>query len=283
MIDFSEITEQKISEKFEGLSQDLKDILSSANTSATIENIAIKYQLDEEKITMLIQLVGLVILGFATFEDIEIEMKEMININLPIIPLIADEIRQKIFAPVINSLQKTIISPTTPTPATPATPIAPATQPATPTPRSVDEYRELTSSVPEIVDLRKTPPISAPVAPKPIPSTLAPTPTMPSKPIMPPTPITPTPPPTFTRPVEPAAPATPLIEAEPHKIPSSALPILPPTPSEQQNRGSSISQPNPKDLGEIGTRPQYIMRPSGLPPTDLPDNVLDLRKDKGEF
>jgi len=25
------------------------------------------------------------------------------------------------------------------------------------------------------------------------------------------------------------------------------------------------------------------MRPSGLPPTDLPDNVLDLRKDKGEF
>ncbi len=71
----------------------------------------------------------------------------------------------------------------------------------------------------------------------------------------------PTPPLTFTRPIEPAKPATPtmpapqppLIEAEPHKIPPSA------------------------------PRPQYIMRPSGAPPTDFPENVLDLRKDKGEF
>lgn len=114
-------------------------------------------------------------------------------------------------------------------------------------PNGVDRYREPTIG-PEVIDLRKAPP---------------PTPTAPSRPIMPPTPITPTPPApkpispplTFTRPIEPSkpAPTTPLIEAEPHKIPSSV------------------------------PRPQYIIRPSGLPPTDRPENVLDLRKDKGEF
>ncbi len=89
MISFSEITEQKITEKYNGLSQDLKDVLSSADTSAIIENIAVKYQLDEEKIEMLIQLAGLVILGFATFEDMKTEMKENLEINLQFIPSIA--------------------------------------------------------------------------------------------------------------------------------------------------------------------------------------------------
>ena len=82
---------------------------------------------------------------------------------------------------------------------------------------------------------------------------------------------------TFTRPVEPAkqvAPATlvapampipqpPLIEAEPHQKPA---------------------EPHQKPIDAYREpRPQYIMRPSGAPPTDSPENVLDLRKDKGEF
>lgn len=48
--------------------------------------------------------------------------------------------------------------------------------------------------------------------------------------------------------------------------PSTTLPILSPTPSELQNRGSSISQPNPSDLGEIGTTPTFSPSPS-LSPT----------------
>ena len=216
-MDYSLLTEQKISEKFESLTQDLKNVLSSVNTSITIENIAAKYQLDEEKTTMLIQLVGLVILGFVNFKDMKEEMKETIDISPQSIPLIADEIRQKIFSPIINSLQKIITEKRPPvvpgpTPATiPPRPVAPPTAPMPA--RPADQYREPTASVPEVVDLRKMPPISAPA--------LTPKPTIPT----------------------PAAP--PLIEAEPH--------------------------------------PQYIMRPSGAPPTDLPENILDLRKDKGEF
>ncbi len=247
MINFSEITEQKITEKYEDLPQDLKDVLSSVSTSTAIENIAAKYRLDEEKTTMLIQLVGLAILGFVSFEDMKEEMKETISIDLSIIPLIAEEIRQKIFLPVMNSLQKVITEKRPPVTMPAPTAVSPTPQPVTPTQKPVDEYREPASSVPEVVDLRKKP--------LPAPSLPPPTPTAPSKPIMSPMPITPTPsalkpvtpPLTFTQPIQP------LIEAEPHQIPA----------------------PEP--------RPQYIMRPSGAPPTDLPDNVLDLRKDKGEF
>ena len=280
-MDYSLLTEQKISEKYNGLPQNLKDVVSSADTSVVIGNIATKYRLDEEKTAMLIQLVGLVILGFVSFEDMKEEMKETIDISPQFIPLVADEIRQKIFSPVINSLQ--------PAPATPKT--------TSPTPpyqggekrEVVDKYREPTFSMPEVVDLRKTPPSPAeagyggqrppadregglppelPVAPPPAPAPKPITPTQPSpqKPILPtpptaPTSPPPTPPLTLTRPIEPPKPipTTPLIEAEPHQIPTPAhtAPIVP--------------------------KPQYIMRPSGLPPTDLPDNVLDLRKDKGEF
>jgi len=256
-MDYSLLTEQKISEKYEGLSQDLKNVLSSADTSVIIENIAAKYRLDEEKTTMLIQLVGLVILGFVSFfEDMKEEMKEIIDISPQFIPLIADEIRQKIFSPVINSLQKiiTVKRPPTPTPATaipapaatPPRPVAPPT--ASTPPRPVDEYREPTFSMPEIVDLRKAPPISTPM-PMPTPSPLPPKSITPTQPIAPKPVI----------PIPPAAP-TPLIEAEPHKPPASTPKPITPTP-----------------------RPQYIMRPSGAPPTDSPENVLDLRKDKGEF
>ncbi len=229
MKDFSEITEQKISEKYNGLSQDLKDVLSSADTSAIIENIAVKYQLDEEKITMLIQLVGLVILGFATFEDIKIEMKEVIDINPSFIPLIADEIHQKIFLPITNSLQKT--------PAPPAAPV-PAAAPVIP---PVDEYRESPIG-PEVIDLRKSPPV-VPVPISPSIETKPPAPIAP-KPIIPPPPPSP--------PVQ----QPPLIKAEPHKAPVPA---------------------------PLSGMPQVILRSPGLPPTDLSRDILDLRKDKGEF
>ena len=168
MINFNEITEQKITEKYERLSQDLKDVLSSVKTSTAIESIATKYRLNEEKTTMLTQLVGLVILGFASFENMKEEMKETIDINLPIIPLIADEIRQKIFLPVINSLP-------VPTP-TPVSPMPQITKPTAPTPLKpiipiprTDQYREPlvvsrvepTTEAPEIIDLRRTPPSPA--------------------------------------------------------------------------------------------------------------------------
>ena len=271
MINFSEITEQKITEEYERLSQDLKDVLSSVKTSTAIESIATKYRLSEEKTTMLIQLVGLVILGFASFENMKEEMKETIDINLPIIPLIADEVRQKIFLPVMNSLQKVITDPFSPVPQImkPTVPTSP--KPIIPIPQN-DRYREPTMGEPaptlkvgaptpvergvgEIIDLRKTPPAVSKVEP--------------------PSPR-PAPPLTFTKLVELPKPM-PLIEAEPHRI-------LPPTPTLKVGAPTSPSANvgAEKPTADL-PKPQFILRPPGLVPTDFPRDVLDLRKDKGEF
>src|SRR3989344_8160821 len=47
--------------------------------------------------------------------------------------------------------------------------------------------------------------------------------------------------------------------------PTKALPILVSTPSKQQNRGSSIFQPNSTNLGKIGTSPTPSPSPIATP------------------
>lgn len=107
----------------------------------------------------------------------------------------------------------------------------------------VDRYRESTMAGPEVVDLRNQPKVGPLTFTRPI---------EPVKPVSP-APAIPAPQPLTPKPVITAP--TPLIEAEPHK---SSEPVS-------------------------GPRPQYIIRPSGVPPIDRPDNILDLRKDRGEF
>ena len=70
-MDYSLLTEQKISEQYKDLPQDLQSALSSANTSITIENIAATYGLNKEQSTMLVQLVGLTLLKFVSFEEMK--------------------------------------------------------------------------------------------------------------------------------------------------------------------------------------------------------------------
>jgi len=228
-----ELTREEKLKMIEKLPQQLQDFLYSEDTGASLLSLGRKYNLPDEKVHLLSKLVA--------------------DVVLKIVPItsLAQELYAELLAPVITAPSAP------PVPAT-LTPTTPKTTPPTPPYQegekreAVDQYREPTFSMPEVVDLRKAPPAVSKVEPPPAPS-LPPKPiTVPPAPAPAPAPapITPTPPLTFTRPVEPAAP---LIEAEPHKIPS-------PTP-----------------------KPQYIMRPSGLPPTDVPDNVLDLRKDRGEF
>ncbi len=54
-------------------------------------------------------------------------------------------------------------------------------------------------------------------------------------------------------------------------VSTPSLPILSPTTSEEQNRGSSISQPSPEGSGEIGTTPVSTLQPAQAPPTDQSD------------
>jgi len=244
-----ELTREEKLKLVEKLPQQLQDFLYSEDTGAALLYLGRKYNLPDEKVHLLSKLVADVVLKIVPITSLAQEINSKITSDAQAAMNLAQELNTELLAPVMATPS------IPPTPAAPAAPVTPAPAPTTPAPQtpapSADKYREPVAG-PEVVDLRKAPPAVSKVEPPPAPS-LPPKPiTVPPAPAPAPAPapITPTPPLTFTRPVEPAAP---LIEAEPHKIPS-------PTP-----------------------KPQYIMRPSGLPPTDVPDNVLDLRKDRGEF
>ncbi len=284
-----ELTREEKLKLVEKLPQQLQDLLYSEDTGAFLLYLGQKYSLPDEKVRLLSKLVGDVVLKIVPITSLAQEINSKITSDAQAAMNLTQELYAELLAPVMAAPS------IPPTPATPATPVAPAptSTPLSPRPvvpptastpaRPVDKYREPTFSMPEIVDLRKIPPSI----------------TTPSRPIIPPTPIAPTPPLTFTRPIEPAAPAQPvklapqpiyagrppLIEAEPHKI-------LTPTPKPidtyrelTETQGPPlVSTPIPISTPPASEpRPQYIMRPSGAPPTHLPDNVLDLRKDKGEF
>ncbi|KKU75556.1 MAG: Extensin-like protein [Candidatus Giovannonibacteria bacterium GW2011_GWB1_47_6b] len=277
-MDYSLLTEQKISEQYKDLPQDLQSALSSANTSITIENIAATYGLNKEQSTMLVQLVGLTLLKFVSFEEMKKEMKESLEIDPVLIPLIANAIYQKILFPVINSLMPaaTAVQPkTAPSPAAPAPVVA------------VDRYRESMPS--RVVNLRKPAPLMAPVAQPRI--TTPPQPLVvrpmapiiqPIAPIAKPAPVTP-PKPSFyfaplKKPVEssatplPVKPTTPITPTAPQPPkPIFKLPLIEASPHE-------ILTPKKEPLKQ-----QFILRPPGMPPTEPPHDILDLRKDKGEF
>lgn len=245
-----ELTREEKLKLVEKLPQQLQDFLYSEDTGAFLLYLGNKYKLPDEKVRLLSKLTADVVLGITPITSLAREINSKIVSDAQTAMNLAQELNAELLAPVIAPAPSTPATPA-PTILAPAPgalspqPIAPLTAPTPAKP--VDKYREPTSFAPEIVDLRKTSPTPAPaLTPKPIIPT--PAPSISPKPL--------TPPLTFTRPVLPAkpAPTAPLIEADPHKIPTTA------------------------------PRPQYIIRPSGLPPTDLPDdNVLDLRKDKGEF
>ncbi|MCX6813002.1 MAG: hypothetical protein NTV77_00700, partial [Candidatus Azambacteria bacterium] len=283
-----ELTREEKLKLVEKLPQQLQDLLYSEDTGAFLLYLGKKYNLPDEKIRLLSKLVADVILRITPITSLAQEINSKITSDTQAAMNLAQELNTELLAPVMAA-------PSAPqAPAMPSAPVAPATPKTTsptppyqggekrevvsPSPR-IDGYREPTFSMPEIVDLRKTPPAVSKVEPPPAP-------------VFTPKPVTPTPPLTFTRPIEPAAPATPLIEAEPHKIPIPAeKPIVSaPKPIDVYRELPETQNPPPVSAPiPISTppasepRPQYIMRPSGAPPTDLPDNVLDLRKDRGEF
>ncbi|MDP3004439.1 MAG: hypothetical protein Q8N43_02975 [Candidatus Azambacteria bacterium] len=271
-----ELTREEKLKLVEKLPQQLQDFLYSEDTGAFLLYLGQKYNLPDEKVRLLSKLAGDVVLGIVPITSLAQEINSKITSDIQAAMHLAQELNIELLAPVMAPM---------PAPATPKREIA------SPTP-TIDQYRELAPSVPEIIDLRKMPPAVSKVEPPPSapPAPIMPVPKIQAVPLAP-------------------APAPSLLPK-----PITAPPILPtlsPTSSEQQSRGSSIPQPNLRDLGGIGTtppakpapqpplieaephqkpidayrepQPQYIMRPSGAPPTDSPENVLDLRKDKGEF
>jgi len=259
-----ELTREEKIKIFEKLPKELQNLMQSEDTGAFLLYLGKKYNLTNEKVRLLSKLVGDVILGIIQITSLAQEISAKITADPQIAMNLAQELYTDLLAPAMKSLSTPIpthqeMAVGTPTPAQRGVG-------ATPIP-STDRYREPTSG-PEVVDLRKAPIMSPPPIQVP-----------------PPLPVKPAPPLTFTKPVEPLKlipkPAPPLIEAEPH-LPAYTpkgfstgehVKVSPPP--------TVVSQVKPPVAG--GFEPQYIIRPPGVAPTDMPRNILDLKKDKGEF
>lgn len=296
-----ELTREEKLKLVEKLPQRLQDFLYSEDTGAFLLYLGQKYNLPPEKVSALSKIVADIILKITPITSLAQEIVNKVIPDHQVVMAITQELNSELIAPV---LMPTPTAP--PTSTAPAIPIAPAPMSVTPiipstpvvpqpiiTPSmpkleiptlppvniGADRYREPVSSAPEIIDLRKTPPAVSKVEPPPLmqmPVAAAPIPPRPltfTKPIVPaPTPQVgaPTPaergvgvePPIVSK-IEPLK-SIPLIEAEPHKEPPAASKVEPPKTIQEE-------------------RPQFIVRPPGLAPTDMPHDVLDLRKDKGEF
>lgn len=237
-----ELTREEKLKLIEKLPPRLQEFMYSEDTGAALLYLGYKYNLPDEKARLLSKLTGDVVLGITPIASLAQEINSNILPDAKLAMDLARELYSDVLAPALSPAAT--ITPTTPRPVAPV----PATmsRPAVAAP-SADRYRE--PAAPEVVDLRKAPPVPAPKLPSV--ETKPPVP-IPVKPIVPPPPIIPKPPIVVV--------PTPLIEAEPHKAP--------------------ISVPVPAPLSEM---PQVILRSPGLPPTDLPRDILDLRKDKGEF
>lgn len=274
-----EITSEEKTKLFEKLPKELRDFMESENTGAFLLYLGGKYKLSDDKVSLLSKLVGDVVLGITPVTSLAQEISLKITTDSQIAMNLSQELYADLLTPVLSK-----------TPTSPQASVG-APAPQMPSAPPLDRYREPANGAPGIVDLRKAPPVVSRVEPLSPPPAVSPSISLGASKVEPPpiVKVEPLPPPTsprsltFTRPVEPIKPKpiTPLIEAEPHlpaKIPSGIsagelAKILPEAPA------IKISPPQP--VTQNG--PQYIIRPPGLAPTDLPRNILNLKKDKGEF
>ena len=220
-----ELTQEEKIKIFEKLPKELQDLMESEDTGAFLLYLEEKYNLNDEKVSLLSKLVGDVILGILSPPNLISEIISKLAVDQNVASQISQEINAKLFAPVANFMKSAPTSASSPRP-------------------SPDQYREPTSSVPEIIDLRKTPP-------PPMMGLISPAP-IPPRPPMPPM-------------LKPVTSPAPLIEAEPHLAPTMPMPPVPPV----------ASPPVPSSKFQTSSADQYR--------EPVPPNVLDLRKDKGEF
>ncbi|MDO8676279.1 MAG: hypothetical protein Q7K16_01360 [Candidatus Azambacteria bacterium] len=245
-----ELTREEKIKLLEKLSPHLQELMTSEDTGATLLYLGQKYHLSDHQVSLISKILGDVALGVTPAISLPLEISAKAAVDMQTAGGLAQDLNDLMLSP------KPV--PVTSTPATPLAPFSLPPVPPTP-PAQTNQYREqpVVSRIepitgPEIIDLRKTPPppIQMPVAAAPIPP----------KPM-------------------------PLIEAEPHKTYTMPpAPITTTTPADTYRESiPSVTVPAAPLMPAMNATPkeplpQYIIRPPGLPPTDLPRDVLDLRR-----
>lgn len=270
----------------EKLPPHLQEFMYSEDTGAALLYLGKKYNLPDEKVHLLSKLAGDVVLGIVPITSLVQEINSKILSDPQMAMALAQELYSDLLAPTL--------SPQT-TPAAPATQPRSVPPPTTPAP-TADRYREPGAQMapqamaPQIVNLRKPQPPVAPVptlpavetkkeAPK---ASSIPAPGRPSFYFAPlKKPVTPVAPPA-PQPIKPIF-KLPLIEASPHEILTAPVPKLPSVETKKQEPIVPMGQIPAQQKETLAPGRQFILRPPGMPPADRPHDILDLRKDKGEF
>ncbi len=107
MIPVEKITEQILQERFDLLSDKLKDAASSQSNLRIVSEVCRNHRLhDEEKMLVVQQITALALLGFMHTYDVGKEINEALNFDNPKLGnSIAQELEAKIFAPVKSELE----------------------------------------------------------------------------------------------------------------------------------------------------------------------------------
>lgn len=101
-----EITQEKIKEKFESLPEDVKQAISSIETTNIIIGIGDENKIQIDEIGELVDETGLVMLGFTKPNDFVGNVRSRLNISNDLAEKIAKEINDKVLLRIRESLKK---------------------------------------------------------------------------------------------------------------------------------------------------------------------------------
>lgn len=99
-------TQDQIRQKLESLPKDIKDAISSVDTTTKLVEIADKYKLHTDKMGMLVDETGLVMLGFTRPDDFVGNLKDRLEISRSMAESIVREINEQVFLKIRYSLKK---------------------------------------------------------------------------------------------------------------------------------------------------------------------------------
>lgn len=107
MIAVDSITEQELDKRFDALPSKLKEALTSERNLSVVDQVCENNKIgEEEKVTMIHQLVGLSILGIVHTYDLGSEINEALSLNNPKFSnAIAEELTAKVFSPIKTELE----------------------------------------------------------------------------------------------------------------------------------------------------------------------------------
>lgn len=107
-MDLTLLSKNLIEERFGSMPQNLRNAIESEDLTTTIKRICIARNLkeDDERVEIIIQLAGLILLGFLSRDDFAREIEANTHLNYRLSAAIAGEIDQEIFDPIQIDLKK---------------------------------------------------------------------------------------------------------------------------------------------------------------------------------